>query len=148
LRGFLVAPFVLDAGFTPRFRTVRGSISSSTASSRMPISDPVAATLAALAISLTARSSLRAIGIRFFFAGITDPPGRQDCVPPHGSFRGLLVVTPDVVHHAGATVAAEMTLAIAARGIIRERIVSAPAARSGGVVGAIAGRRGTAWNAM
>jgi hypothetical protein len=41
-----------------------------------------------------------------------------------------------------------MTLAIAARGIIRERIVSATTARSGGVVGTIAGRRGTAWNAM
>jgi hypothetical protein len=128
LRDFLAASSVLDAILDLRFRTVRGLISSSTASSRTPISDPVAATLAALARSLTARSSLLAIGIRFFFAAITDPPGKQECVPPHGSFRGLLVVTPDVIHHAGAAVAAEMTLAIAARGIIRERIVSATAA--------------------
>jgi hypothetical protein len=143
----LVAAFVLDAVFTRRFRTVRGLSSSSTASSRTPISDPVTATLAAFAISLTARSSLLAIGFRFFFAAITDRLGRQACAPPHGSFGGLTLVTPDVIHHVGAAIAAKMTLAIAAGGIIRERVVSATTARSGRLIVAIAGRRGMAWSA-
>jgi hypothetical protein len=143
----LVAAFVLDAVFTRRFRAVRGLSSSSTASSRTPISDPVAATLAAFARSLTARSSLIAIGIRFFFAAITDRLGKQACAPPHGSFGGLHRVTPDVIHHAGAAIAAKMTLAIAAGGIIRERVVSATTARSGRLSVAIAGRRGMAWSA-
>jgi hypothetical protein len=143
----LVAGLVLDAVFTRRFRTGRGLSSSSTASSRTPISDPVAATLVAFANSLTARSSLLAIEFRFFFAAITDRLDTLARAPPRGSFGALRLVTPDVIHHAGAAIAAKMALAIAARGIIRERVISATPAGSGRLIAAIAGRRAMAWSA-
>jgi hypothetical protein len=72
LIGFLAlfaATLFLGTTFTLRARLVWvGLSSSSAANSSTPISEPVAATLAALATSLTASTSTAAIEARFFFA--------------------------------------------------------------------------------
>jgi hypothetical protein len=66
---FFVAAFFFGIAFTFRVRLVMvGLNSSSTANSSMPISEPVAATLAAFATSLTDSPSIPAIEARFFFA--------------------------------------------------------------------------------
>src|SRR5712671_3003086 len=137
--GFLVAAFVLDAAMVLRFRTARGLISSSTASSRTPISDPVAATLAALATSLTACSSPLTIGTEFFLVMPSHPSMWPMEIRPQGSVSGLLVDTPDIVHHVGAAIAAQTALAMAGA-VIGKGLIVGVTSGAGGLVAALAGR--------
>src|SRR3981189_2749996 len=139
LPGFLVAAFVPGTAVVLRFRTARGLISSSTASSRTPISDPVAATLAALATSLTACSSPLTIGTEFFLVMSSHPSIWPIEIRPRGSVTGLLVDTPDIVHHVGAAIAAQTALAMAGA-VIGKGLVVGVTSRAGGLVAALAGR--------
>ena len=67
--GLLVATLFFGTALAFRARLVRDGLnSSSTANSSTPISEPVAATLAAFATSLTASPSIHTIEERFFFA--------------------------------------------------------------------------------
>jgi hypothetical protein len=68
LLGFFAAALFFGTAFLFRVRLARvGLNSSSAANSSTPISEPVAATLAAFATSLTASPSIPAIEARFFF---------------------------------------------------------------------------------
>ncbi|HEV7407337.1 MAG TPA: hypothetical protein VGO01_02520 [Bradyrhizobium sp.] len=56
----------------------------------------------------------------------------------HRLFSGLLVDTPDVIHHVSPAIAAQTALAIAAGAVIRECLIAGVTPEAGGFVTAIA----------